>query len=234
MPAFFAIFLQVRVLPLLLAGAARKYHPLLHSTGLIPTPEILSCSDTARRRVVQKKTRRKKTLSASASSKDQKRNPRSSPLPFAFRMSIPRTFGGAPTHRQYSWITCECNAIPWTFQTREDRGRARADKRGNAEEGRQERSWRAATLGRHVLACISSYKDTAGWSFTRSKSTEPRRLPTAAGSSPFRLTAPLPLPTFDYNQLSPSHAPPSLGDRMVCGGRFRHYAGFSSCSALPR
>lgn len=41
------------------------------------------------------------------------RKPRSSPFFFALRISSPRTFWGAPTHRQYSVMTCECNAIAW-------------------------------------------------------------------------------------------------------------------------
>lgn len=39
------------------------------------------------------------------------RKPRSSPFFFALRMSSPRNFDGAPTHVQYSVITCECSAI---------------------------------------------------------------------------------------------------------------------------
>lgn len=41
------------------------------------------------------------------------RKPRSSPFFFALRMRSPRSLGGAPTHRQYSVITCECNAMTY-------------------------------------------------------------------------------------------------------------------------
>lgn len=155
------------------------------------------------------------------SPKHQKRNPRSSPLPFAFRMSIPRTFGGAPTHRQYSWITCECNAMPWMFRTREDRGRARAGKRGNAEK--------RTSSQEHIVGGQRPSVDmflhallVQGFSWLVLHSIEingtTQAIPTAVGSSLFGLTAPSPCRPLLTISCRHRTRHPSLGDMMVCGG----------------
>lgn len=89
----------------------RAVHATAARTTAVLPNTIKRCRNLTRRPT--KKCVRALISPSTCNLKNHHRKPRSSPFFFALRISSPRTFWGAPTHRQYSVMTCECNAIAW-------------------------------------------------------------------------------------------------------------------------